>query len=174
MDEEWKTVVYQQKKFENFEVSSKGRLRNVNTGTIYCQTINKNGHYQVCVSLGSRQRKKVFRVHKAVAETFIPNKEDKPYVNHKNANKLNNSVNNLEWVTPQENAQHAKEHSLLPKPKAGTDSPGARLSREQVEYIRKNYIPRSRDFGSRALGRKFGVGHDTILKVINNKSYKNV
>lgn len=56
--------------------------------------------------------KRSYLVHRLIAETFIPNPDSKPVVNHKDGNKLNNSVENLEWVTVKENVRHAVDTGL--------------------------------------------------------------
>jgi len=65
-------------------------------------------------------KQKRMRVHRLVAETFINNPMNKPYVNHKDGNRINNNVINLEWVTPSENTQHAVNIGLF---KSGVAKP---------------------------------------------------
>ena len=176
MDEEierWRTLVYHKKTFDNFEVSNTGKLRNTVTGTEYKTHLNKQGYYQVCVSLGSRKNKHVFKIHRAVAETFIENANDKPQINHIDGNKLNNNLYNLEWSTSSENIRHAYDIGLA-KGKRGEDANGAKLTNEQAKYIREHYIPRDKEFGCRALANKFGVDHNRISNIIHNKSYASI
>ena len=74
MIEEWRGVIYQGNDYSQYyEVSNLGRFRNATTKHILNQAINHNGYYGYCGSLGNRQNKKMFKIHKAVAETFIPN-----------------------------------------------------------------------------------------------------
>lgn len=169
----WKTLQYNGETYNKFEVSSDGQLRNVKTGTVYKQHLNREGYNQVCVSLGSRNKKNVFKIHKAVAETFIFNPDHKKTVNHIDGNKQNNSIENLEWATYSENVQHAFDIGLA-KPTRGVDSPLSKLTREDVIYIRTHYIPNSCMYGTRALGREFNVDHETIRDIINNNTYVNV
>ena len=67
------------------------------------------GYYQVS------HQQELFYVHHLVAGAFIPNPMNKPFINHKDGNKLNNDISNLEWVTASENTQHAYESGLMNK-----------------------------------------------------------
>jgi len=81
----------------------------------------KRGYLEVCLSKMSHSDRKSHKVHRLVAEAFVPNPDNKPHINHKDGNKLNNSFENLEWVTPKENVQHAIRIGLFkPKQKGKT------------------------------------------------------
>ena len=68
--------------------------------------ISKNGYKSITLGNKAKKENKGFTIHRLVAETFIPNPDNKPFVNHKDRNKLNNNVDNLEWVTERENFCH--------------------------------------------------------------------
>ena len=171
MQEIWRRLIYQGKDYgDYYEVSNFGEIRNAKTKKVRKKNILHTGYYFVSGSLGSRKNKITFKVHKAVAETFIPNPNNLPQVNHKDCNKLNNYIENLEWCTGQYNTQHASDNGLLHQ-KCGEDNPLSKLTNDQVTYIRENYISGDREFGTRGLARKFNVHHETVRSVLKNKTW---
>ena len=70
-----------------------------------------NGYYRVTLADGKRKAQRY--LHRLLAELFIPNPDNLPQVNHKDGNKLNCSLDNLEWVTNKENVVHAYRHGLI-------------------------------------------------------------
>lgn len=73
--------------------------------------LEKKGYQSV--KLCYLKNSKMFKVHRLVAEAFIPNIENKPQINHKNLNKQDNKITNLEWCTAKENIIHAAKRGLL-------------------------------------------------------------
>ena len=131
-----------------------------------------NGYLAHVTKIGGREGKNVvLKAHRLVAKAYVSNPENKPYVNHKDGDKLNNHVSNLEWCTAKENSQHAYDTGLA-KAASGADSPCAKLTAEDVLFIRAHYKPYNREYGTRGLGRMFGVDHSVISDIINNKKYK--
>lgn len=99
MEEIWKLI----DQFPNYNVSNLGNIKNIITNKPL-KILNKEGYGSV--SLKYDELKKGFKVHRLVALAFIENPENKSDVNHKNKNKLNNHISNLEWMTRKENNIH--------------------------------------------------------------------
>lgn len=127
------------------------------------------GNYSI-LKLSINNTAKTRAVHRLVAETYIPNPENKPEVNHLDGDRTNNHISNLEWVTSSENKKH--KHHILNKCN-GENHGQSKLNNEQVEYIRKNYIPKNKQYGMNALSRKFKVSTSTLHSIIHNKTWTN-
>ena len=106
----WKNVVNYE---EIYQVSNLGKIKSLYKNRILINSLNKSGYYQV--QLFKNKQYKQFLVHRLVAQAFIPNPDNKPQVNHINAVKTDNFINNLEWCTPRENMDHAVKYNLLKK-----------------------------------------------------------
>ena len=103
--EEWRPV----EGFEGiYEVSNLGRVRNIKKGG-RLMTPQKVAHGYIQIRLHKNGEKTQWLLHRLVAKAFIPNPENKEQVNHKDLDKSHNTVDNLEWVTRDENLQHAEK-----------------------------------------------------------------
>ena len=112
--------------YERYSVNEYGVVRNNETDRLLIPITNKAGYLTVCLYNGS---KKTFRIHRLVAEAFIPNTENKPFVNHKNGIKTDNRVCNLEWATSSEN----NLHKCRVLGKKSTNEPNPKISVKCVE-----------------------------------------
>ena len=107
--EEWREL----NGHRNYMVSSYGRIKRIDSGKIYTGITNNRGY--VRFDLSEHGKRFVVAGHRAVAEAFLPKVDGKTLVNHKDGNKRNNKVENLEWCTQHENSIHAY-HVLNTKP----------------------------------------------------------
>lgn len=105
--------------FPNYTIDTTGNVLNKHGKAIQPEVTN-NGYLRVSLS-NDKIKHKHLSVHRVVAETFVPNPNDLPQVNHINENKRDNSVSNLEWCSPVDNLNHshvidkaskAKEHKI--------------------------------------------------------------
>ena len=110
----WKIFKYEGQD-TNYEISDYGQVRNKKTKKILKLQTSKDNYKTVVLSINKKPKN--MRVHRLVAMTYIENPLNKPVVNHKDGNRQNNTVSNLEWVTSQENTIHAVNTGLMPRTK---------------------------------------------------------
>lgn len=159
----WKTVAEN----DHYEVSDTGEVRSLFTGRVLSQVTNKKGYK--LVSLWSENKGHMRLVHRLVAEAFIPNPCNKDTVNHKNGDKSDNSVSNLEWMTRAENLRHAAKNGLL---QTGEEHHRAKLTRERARFIKDHYKPRDPEFGQCAMARRFGVCQHAVYDVLRGATWR--
>lgn len=168
-----------------YRVNSKGEVITDNwkntgrTATLKPAT-DKKGYKRVGLQLNGKLHTK--KVHRLVAEAFIPNPENKPCVNHIDGNKANNVVENLEWVTHKENVKHAIDNNLFSfqtpeksvniKPKKGELNGFSVLTERQVLEIRSKFKPRI--YTREKLSEEYKVTTSCIKDVISRKSWKHI
>lgn len=170
MEEVWKDVPG----FEGaYQISNHGRVRSIprrGTRLKEIRTISYTRDGYARIRLIFKEKDVTVRIHRLVAEAFIPKVEGKDTVNHIDGNKLNNHAENLEWADRSEQMFHAYSNDLK-KPMCGETNGNAKLTAEQVEAIRKEYVRYSKEHGTVALGKKYGVNNSTIGAIVRGVTY---
>ena len=157
-----------------YQISTHGRIRSWKNGSWgrrnnpkimklgYC----RRGYIRYKFNINGNKTN--YSVHRLVAEAFIPNTDNKPQVNHIDGNKENNHVSNLEWVTNQENIDHAHANGLFDYDSVEWNRPTA-LTKEVADSIRKLYKESS--LTQRQIADAYLVSQGTIGSITNNKFY---
>lgn len=174
MEEIWKDITG----YEGlYQVSSLGNVKSLDRyvkhyrggncfkkGATLKPSKNRKGYYLIVLAKEGISRSK--SIHRIVAETFIPNQQNKPQVNHKDGNKTNNSVQNLEWATQEENMTHAFENGLNKGSmlgKKGVSHPRNLLTQYDVNEIKKMY---NQGVKIKYIANSFNVSYKTIQRAL--------
>lgn len=150
----WKKI----KDFENYLISDEGEIIN-SRGLILKPYKTNRGYLRVDLCKNGKAYHK--SVHRLVLEAFSDRIPGKEYINHRDLNKENNHLNNLEWCTAKENSQHALKNGKYFSYK---DSPNRILGEEEVKII-----PKLIELGgsARSIGYSLGVSKTTILNILS-------
>lgn len=166
MEEIWKDIEGYEGRYQVSNLGQVKRLASVTTGRwgithlkelIMKQTSDDEGYLSVGLTKDNKQTS--YRVHRLVAQAFIPNLENKPEVNHKDGVKYNNLSTNLEWCTDSENMIHALEHGLFRPNRhhlASISHLGTAKTSKRVRCIETGQIFRSQLEADRQLGLRDG------------------
>lgn len=145
------------------------------TGKFPALTTDEFGYltFQVGTTLGHRDIHKYhyLRVHRLVAMAFIPNPDNLPEVNHKDGNKLNNCVTNLEWCDGLYNMRHAWATGLTYGLK-GQDNGHSKLTNEQVKEIKEKYTGVRGQIAN--LAREYNVSWSLIKLIVTGKNWTHI
>lgn len=172
MKEIWKKIEGQ----SHYEISSLGRVRSyrkanaiLDKPNIKKQEVDIWGYKRVSLCSGSVC--KHHKVHRLIATAFIPNPLSKKEINHINGVKIDNRIENLEWVTRSENAKHAYS-SGLSKRMQGELNGHSILSVQDVSRIRELWS--SNNYMQKDIAGFFGIARTTVSAIVNKYNWKHV
>ena len=171
----WKEI----KGFSRYQVSETGLIRSMNykrTGHIkelkpaldkgYCKTmiLSDDGKY------------KTVAIHRLIAETFLK-KLPGTEVNHKDGNKSNNNISNLEYVTHKENIQHSYNNGLQ-QPQRGSKNGNSKLTEDRVrhikEYVKAIKVIKGRYWGRKQVAESFGIKESHLKDILKGRTWSYV
>lgn len=162
---EWKLIP----ETENYFASRDGQIMS-NIGSkkkILTQWVDTRGYKRVKIVINKKSTG--IGVHRLIALTFLPNPLNKEQVNHKDGNKKNNKVSNLEWNTCAENIKHAWKNNLN-LPLFGVKNGNSKLNDNQVYAIRLIYSLNKATLGE--LASIFGVHKSTVHSIVSKRNWK--
>lgn len=158
-----KNLIYNSVEYNQFLIDEYGNIKNKNTDHIYKLSKSKIGYAVVYLPVGEKGKIKCIRVHKAVAETFLPNPENLPIVHHKDENKMNPELSNLEWVTYKKNTNYYLESISKLTPYYNN----RKLTEKDVEFIRNN----KNTYSYQQLADMFNVSKTTVINAYHGYTY---
>ena len=161
----WSNLIYNGIVYSDFLINKNGEVKNTKTNHVYKNYAHSSGYVVLTLPMGKRGKVKTIRLHKALAETFIPNPNGYKIVHHKDENKSNFSLSNLEWTTNKLNTQyHLQELN-----KNTQFFNNRKLTKKDIDFIKNN----KGKISYSKLAELFNVSKTTIVNVMNDKLYNN-
>lgn len=163
--------------YEEYSANSDGHIISNKSSKILKARPTKDGYLKINVQNNGIY--KTYKIHQLIAITFIGPYPKSKQVNHKNGIKTDNRAENLEYVTPKENINHAIKNGLMNNCLAllderGSSNPKAKLVEEQVLKIRQLYVKQSKSNNIYTLAKQFNVSPDTIHLIVNRKTWTHI
>ena len=153
---------------DTYEISNTGKVRRKGKLRERKLRLHRNGYLHV--NLCKDGKHLMCSIHRLVAITFLENTDNKKTVNHKNGDKTDNRVDNLEWATLSEQHKHAYTNGLRVAPK-GEQSVRAKLTEAKVKEIRDRY---DNGYTQIKLAKEYGVGQKHISRIIRGERWTHV
>lgn len=148
-----------------YVVTKEGFVINKKTGKVLKYRYGTNGYPSVVLYHDDGKTEK--DVHRLVAEAFLPNPENLPFVNHKDGNRNNPHVDNLEWCTAAWNSKHSYLYNGRVACK-GKENGNTKLEENDVRMIKRML---SSGMKQRDIAKQFGVSQPSIHRIANGKTW---
>ena len=161
----WSNLIYNGIVYSDFLINKNGEVKNNKTNHVYKNYAHSSGYVVLTLPMGKRGKVKTIRLHKALAETFIPNPNNYKVVHHKDEDKSNYSLNNLEWTTNKLNTTYHLQESHKDTPFFNN----RKLTKQDINFIKNN----KGKISYSKLAELFNVSKTTIVNVMNDKLYNN-
>lgn len=164
MPEIWREAVG----YENlYRISNLGNLQDILTGKIRKSSLNSRGYPQL--HLWRNGKKRNHTIHSLVMASFVGDRPTMMDINHRNGNKTDNRIENLEYVTRSQNIKHAFSIGLISK--QGEKNPRAKLTDALIFSIRQL---RKEGMTGRMLSRKFGISDGHVSDIVHHRLWAHV
>jgi hypothetical protein len=171
----WKTVIIKGEE-TSYKINEKGKVKNKKGQILHNRVKVQDGLEMLVCSLQFKGETFPARVVRLVADAFIPNPNNYKFTRLKDGSVKNINLDNIEWVECGIDTGNMSKKSWASgkwdKKLSCENASAAKLTNEQVLYIKRAHIKRDPHFGTTALANEFGVSPSTISGIIHGKSWK--